>query len=138
MYLSALSLALCLAASAGATPTPTPASSDYSAQVKHNVTVTIAQWQSDINTVNTFVDTVLSFKNDPSEVSRLATIAFRAAQNEGTSNTILSSEVKLDASGKAASEALLPKFNIIGPAINDTIYKPQDVQKNVNKVNAER
>lgn len=68
----------------------------------------------------------------------MAKIAFAAAQEESTSNTVLLSEVKLDAKGEAASKALVPGFNVIGPAINDTIYQPQNVKRNVDIVNEQR
>eukprot|EP00918_Siedleckia_nematoides_P055180 GHVU01120358.1.p1 GENE.GHVU01120358.1~~GHVU01120358.1.p1 ORF type:complete len:179 (+),score=24.68 GHVU01120358.1:68-604(+) len=128
-----LSLTLGLAASTLANPL----SDKYSTQVKRNVTEQIQIWQNAIDTVNTFVDTVL-LVTDPAEVSRMAATAFAAAQNEQTSNAILSGEITLDASGEAASKALIPQFGVIGPAINETIYQPQNVQKNVDTINKQR
>ncbi|KUJ18912.1 uncharacterized protein LY89DRAFT_732451 [Mollisia scopiformis] len=136
-YLKTLIIPLGLAASTLAKPFPI-SSDGYSASVKKNVTEQIAIWQSAIDTVNNFVDTVLIFANDSTEVSKMAVVAFAAAQEESSSNTILSDEVQIDASGEAASKALVPGFNIIGPAINDTIYQPQNVKKNVDTVNEER
>jgi hypothetical protein len=132
-----LFVATALVASALANPMPS-STAQYSAATKQNVTEQIALWQAAIDTVNNFVDTVLLFASDPSEVSNMAKVAFAAAQEESSSNTILSSEVKLDAKGEAASKELVPGFNVIGPAINNTIYQPQNVKKNVDTVNGER
>ncbi len=65
----------------------------------------------------------------------MAATAFVAAQNEDASNTILQQDVKLDASGQAAAQALVGKFNIIGTAINDTISNPGNLQKNLGVIN---
>ncbi|KAF8848923.1 hypothetical protein BDZ45DRAFT_680901 [Acephala macrosclerotiorum] len=108
-----------------------------SPQVKANVSAQIDKWLSDIESVNTFVDTVGSV-TDPAIVSSMAATAFVAAQNEGASNTILQQDVTLDASGQAAAQALIGKFNIIGPAINDTIFNPGNLQKNLDAINGAR
>jgi hypothetical protein len=108
-----------------------------SAQLKASVLAQINEWLSDIKSVNTFVDTVGSVTN-PATISSMAATAFVAAQNEGASNTILQQDVTLDACGKAAAEALVGKFNIIGPAINDTIFNPGNVQKNLAAINGAR
>ena len=108
-----------------------------SAEVKANVSAQIDKWLSDIESVNTFVDTVGSVTN-PAIISSMAATAFVAAQNEGASNTILQQDVKLDASGQAAAQALVGKFNIIGPAINDTISNPGNLQKNLDAINGAR
>lgn len=68
----------------------------------------------------------------------MAATAFAAAQNEGASNAVLQQDVKLDASGRAAAQALIGKFNIIGPAINDTITNPGSLQKNLHAINSAR
>ncbi|KAK8057924.1 hypothetical protein PG996_011861 [Apiospora saccharicola] len=99
---------------------------------------TITAWQNAIKGVNTFVDNVLKEK-DPKVVSSMAATAFKSAQVEGDSNTALQADVKnLDASGTQAAQALLAQFNIIGPAINDTIANPQNVVKNVGAINGAR
>ena len=108
-----------------------------SAEVKANVTAQISKWLGDIETVNNFVDTVGSI-TDPAVISSMAATAFVAAQNEGASNTILQQDVTLDASGQAAAEALVGQFNIIGPAINDTISNPGNLQKNLDAINGAR
>lgn len=84
------------------------------------------------------MDNVLKEK-DAKIVSSMAATAFKAAQVEGDSNTALQADVKdLDASGKQAGQDLLAQFNIIGPAINDTISNPQNVVKNVGAINGAR
>lgn len=108
-----------------------------SAQLKAKVAATIDQWLNDINTVNNFVDTVGKVP-DSEQISCMASEAFVAAQNEGTSNTDLQNDVTLDASGQAAAKALLGQFNIIGPAINDTIFNPGNLQKNLDAINGAR
>jgi hypothetical protein len=108
-----------------------------SAQVKANVSAQIDKWLSDIKSVNNFVDTIGSITN-PATISSMAATAFVAAQNEGASNTILQQDVTLDASGQAAAQALVGKFNIIGPAINDTISNPGNLQKNLDAINGAR
>jgi hypothetical protein len=108
-----------------------------SPQVKANVSAQIDKWLSDIESVNNFVDTVGSVAN-PAIISSMAATAFVAAQNEGASNTILQQDVTLDASGRAAAQALVGKFNIIGPAINDTISNPGNLQKNLDAINGAR
>jgi hypothetical protein len=132
-----LPAALCLAASASAVALPENQSQEYSLEVKKNVTITIAEWLADIDVVNKFVDTVGN-TTDPKLISVMAAVAYPAAMGEGTSNTIISEEVTLDATGEAASKALPAKFNIIGPAINDTIFHPENVKKNVAAVNGQR
>ena len=108
-----------------------------SPQVKANVSAQIDKWLSDIESVNNFVDTVGSVTN-PAIISSMAATAFVAAQNEGASNTILQQDVTLDASGQAAAQALVGQFNIIGPAINDTISNPGNLQKNLDAINGAR
>lgn len=134
MHFTTLLPLVSLAASTLATPLE---SRDYSPATKANVTAQIFEWLSDIDRVNFFVDTVLLY-NDPKIISAMAAAALPAAMNEGTSNTIISKEVVLDASGEAASKALPPKFDVIGPAINDTIYQPENVRRNVAAVNGQR
>ncbi|KAH8588344.1 hypothetical protein B0O99DRAFT_693627 [Bisporella sp. PMI_857] len=107
------------------------------AEVKANVTAQISKWLGDIESVNKFVDTVGSV-TDLEVISSMAATAFVAAQDEGASNTILQQDVTLDASGQAAAKALLGQFNIIGPAINDTIFNPGNVKKNLNAINGAR
>ncbi|KIM93946.1 hypothetical protein OIDMADRAFT_149611 [Oidiodendron maius Zn] len=82
-----------------------------------------------------FGDTVSSITN-PKIISSMAATAFGAAQNEGASNAVLQQDVKLDASGQAAAQALIGKFNMIGPAINDTITSPGNLQKNLHAINS--
>lgn len=108
-----------------------------SPEVKANVSATINQWLSDIQAVNTFVDTVRSCEN-PTAISSQAADAFKAAQNEGVSNSILQQDVTLDNSGKTAAQALLAQFNIIGPAINDTIFNPNNLNRNLDAINGAR
>ena len=108
-----------------------------SPQVKANVSAQIDKWLSDIESVNTFVDTVGSV-TDPATISSMAATAFVAAQDEGASNTILQQDVTLDACGQAAAQALVGQFNIIGPAINDTISNPGNLQKNLDAINGAR
>lgn len=129
--------ALCLATSTLASPFASSGKHEYSPTVKANVTATIYEWLSDIERVNFFVDTVTK-ETDFKIISSMAAAALPAAMNEGTSNSILLSEVALDASGEAASKALPASFSIIGPAINDTIYQPQNVKKKVAAVNGQR
>jgi hypothetical protein len=121
----------------GAGAGPGAATGVVSAQVKANVSAQIDKWLGDIKSVNTFVDTVGSV-TDPAVISSMAATAFVAAQNEGVSNTVLQQDVTLDASGLAAAQALIGQFNIIGPAINDTIFNPGNVQKNLDAINGAR
>ncbi|KAH8750987.1 hypothetical protein BGZ57DRAFT_834207 [Hyaloscypha finlandica] len=141
-----LPIVFCLAASTFANPTPKKqhcgagpgaATGVVSAQVKANVSAQIDKWLGDIKSVNTFVDTVGSV-TDPAVISSMAATAFVAAQNEGVSNTVLQQDVTLDASGLAAAQALIGQFNIIGPAINDTIFNPDNLQKNLDAINGAR
>ncbi|KIN06866.1 hypothetical protein OIDMADRAFT_46790 [Oidiodendron maius Zn] len=130
-----LPITFCLAASTLANPMvlhEVP-----SAQVKANVSAQINKWLHDIKSVNNFVDTVGNVTNS-TLISSMAATAFIAAQNEGASNTILQNDVKLDACGQAAAEALVGQFNIIGPAINDTISNPGNLQKNLDAINGAR
>ena len=130
-----LHITFCLAASTLANPMALP--EVVPAQVKANVSAQIDKWLSDIESVNNFVDTVRNVTN-PAVISSMAATAFVAAQNEGASNIILQKDVKLDACGQAAAQALVGKFNIIGPAINDTISNPGNLQKNLNAINGAR
>ncbi|KAI3390504.1 hypothetical protein diail_9494, partial [Diaporthe ilicicola] len=107
------------------------------AAVQQKVAGTIQKWVNDIAAVNSFVDTAGQLKSNK-DISDAAAKAFVAAQDEGTSNTDLGKDVQLDASGLAASKALLNQFNIIGPAINDTISNPQNLQKNLDAINGAR
>ena len=138
----------CLAASTLANPMALPekyhggvgtraATKVVSTQVKANVSAQIDKWLRDIESVNNFVDTVGGVTN-PAVISSMAATAFIAAQNKGASNTILQKDVKLDARGQAAAQALVGKFNIIGPAINDTISNPGNLQKNLDAINGAR
>ncbi|KAK6221635.1 hypothetical protein QIS74_04507 [Colletotrichum tabaci] len=128
-----------LAASAIASPAPKKAQKakavDPALQAK--VLGTINQWLSDIQSVNNFVDTAGQLKSN-AEISNAAATAFVAAQNEGDSSTALQADVKLDAKGLAAAQALNAQFGIIGPAINDTITNPQNLQANLAKINGAR
>ena len=147
-FFSIILFAFTLEASALATPMALPENRHggagagagakvVSPQVKANVSAQIDKWLSDIEAVNTFVDTVGSVTN-PATISSMAATAFVAAQNEGASNTILQQDVKLDASGQAAAQALIGQFNIIGPAINDTISNPGNLQENLDAINGAR
>jgi len=107
------------------------------AALQAKVQGTINQWLGDINTVNNFVDTVGNVK-DLAQISQLAATAFKAAQNEGTSNAELQQDVPLGSQGQAAADALVGQFNIIGPAINDTITNPGNLQKNLDAINGAR
>lgn len=101
------------------------------------VTTSIEKWLQDIQAVNTFVDTAGGLQS-AQEISAAASTAFVAAQDEGTQNDALQKLVQLDASGLSAAQDLLNQFNIIGPAINDTISNPQNVQKNIAAINGAR
>ena len=107
------------------------------AALQAKVQGTINSWLGDINTVNNFVDTVGGLQ-DPAQISQLAATAFKSAQDEGASNTALQKDVQLDAQGLDAAKALLGQFNIIGPAINDTIFNPGNVKKNLAAINGAR
>lgn len=113
------------------------ANGNVDAAVQQKVAGTIQNWLNDIAAVNSFVDTAGQLNNNQ-DISDAAAQAFVAAQDEGTSNTDLGNDVQLDASGLAASQALLDQFNIIGPAINDTISNPQNLQKNLDAINGAR
>ncbi|KAK2037414.1 hypothetical protein LZ31DRAFT_560428 [Colletotrichum somersetense] len=132
-----------LAASAMASPAPKKAhaagaaNNAVDAALQTKVLGTINQWLGDIQTVNNFVDTAGQLKSN-AEISNAAATAFVAAQNEGDSSNALQADVKLDAKGQAAAQALNAQFNIIGPAINDTIANPQNLQANLAKINGAR
>ncbi|KIM92961.1 hypothetical protein OIDMADRAFT_62085 [Oidiodendron maius Zn] len=147
-FFTILPIAFCLAASTLSNPIALPEkyhrgvgggprTKEVSPQVKANVSAQIDKWLRDIESVNNFVDTISSITN-PAVISSMAATAFVAAQNEGASNAILQQDVKLDAPGQAAAQALIGKFNIIGPAINDTISNPGNVQKNLDAINGAR
>lgn len=139
-YTAALGLALTAAAWAKPTGTAARASANASAAAAgsaQDVTASITKWLADIQAVNTFVDTAGSL-TDAQQISSAASTAFVAAQDEGTQNTALQKLVTLDASGQAAAQDLLNQFNIIGPAINDTISNPQNLQKNLAAINGAR
>lgn len=153
-YTAALTLAL--AAMALATPTP---ANDAKAAAKGNgggggaaaaakgkaagaadaqqVQDSVDKWLQDIKDVNTFVDTALSLKSNQ-EISDAAATAFIAAQDEGTQNDFLAGAVQLDSIGALANKDLANQFGIIGPAINDTISNPQNLQKNLDAINGAR
>lgn len=113
------------------------ANANVDAATQQKVAGTIQNWLNDIAAVNNFVDTAGRLQ-DNQAISDAAAQAFVAAQDEGTSNTDLGNDVQLDASGLAASQALQDQFNIIGPAINDTITNPQNLQKNLDAINGAR
>jgi hypothetical protein len=146
-FSTVFAIAFCLTASAFANPIATPEKQQFGTkigaakaicpQVRANVSATIDQWLSDIEVVNNFVDTINS-TDSHAVISAAAATAFIAAQNEGASNSILQQDVTLDASGSAAAQALISKFNIIGPAINDTISNPGNLQKNLDAINGAR
>lgn len=135
-YTAALGLAL--TAAAWAKPMGTAANARAAAAGSaQDVTASITKWLADIQAVNTFVDTAGSLTN-AQQISSAASTAFVSAQDEGTQNTALQKLVQLDASGQAAAQDLLNQFNIIGPAINDTISNPQNLQKNLAAINGAR
>jgi hypothetical protein len=113
------------------------ANGNVDAALQQKVAGTIQNWLNDIAAVNSFVDSAGQLKNNQ-EISDAAAKAFVSAQDEGTSNSDLAKDVQLDASGLAANQALLDQFNIIGPAINDTITNPQNLQKNLDAINGAR
>lgn len=125
------------AAAAAAAGGQNNANGNVDAAVQQKVAGTIQNWLNDIAAVNSFVDTAGQLQNNQ-DISDAAAQAFVAAQDEGTSNTDLGNDVQLDASGLAASQALQDQFNIIGPAINDTISNPQNLQKNLDAINGAR
>lgn len=110
------------------------ANADDTAQ---QVTDAINTWLDDIKAVNTFVDTAGQLDNDQ-DIIDAATTALAAAQDEGVENDALAGLVDLDASGLAANQDLLNQFNIIGPAIQDTVDNPQNLQKNLDAINGAR
>lgn len=141
-YAAALTLAL--AAIAVAKPMPAKGAGKASAGKASNkaalaqqVQDNVDQWLQDIKDVNTFVDTALNLKSDQ-EISDAATTAFAAAQDEGTQNDNLAGAVQLDSLGALANKDLANQFGIIGPAINDTIFNPQNLQKNLDAINGAR
>ncbi|KAK1574783.1 uncharacterized protein LY79DRAFT_523303 [Colletotrichum navitas] len=113
------------------------ASNAANAALQTKVLGTINQWLGDIQTVNNFVDTAGQLKSN-ADISNAAATAFVAAQNEGDSSNALQADVQLDSKGLAAAKALNAQFNIIGPAINDTIANPQNLQANLAKINGAR
>lgn len=125
------------AAAAAAGGNNNNANGNVNAATQQKVAGTIQNWLNDIAAVNSFVDTAGQLQNNQ-DISDAAAQAFVAAQDEGTSNTDLGNDVQLDASGLAASQALQDQFNIIGPAINDTISNPQNLQKNLDAINGAR
>lgn len=132
-------LTLALAAIAAAKPMPAKGKASAAAGAKNAQAVSdsINSWLQDIKDVNTFVDTAANLKN-AQDISDAAATAFVAAQDEGTQNDNLAKLAKLDASGLAANQDLANQFNIIGPAINDTISNPQNLQKNLDAINGAR
>lgn len=113
------------------------ATAAVSAQTQQQVADTIQKWLTDIATVNNFVDTAGQL-TDAQQISDFAAQTLVAAQDEGTSNDALQKAVQLDASGLSAAQDLLNQFNIIGPAINDTVTNPQNLQKNLAAINGAR
>lgn len=111
--------------------------SEVSAALKSNVTETVNQWLKDIQTVNNFVDTAGDLK-DSTAIIAAAKTAFVAAQGEGSSLSVLQGELRLDATGQMAADALPSQFNIIGPSIKDTITNPQNLSKNLASINGAR
>ncbi|KAJ4425187.1 hypothetical protein N0V82_000242 [Gnomoniopsis sp. IMI 355080] len=141
-YAAALTLAL--AAIAVANPMPAKGASGQAsgnkasaAALAQQVQDNVNQWLQDIKDVNTFVDTAAGLNSDQ-EISDAAKTAFVAAQDEGTQNDNLAAAVKLDSIGALANKDLANQFNIIGPAINDTIFNPQNLQKNLDAINGAR
>lgn len=131
-------LTLALAAIVLAKPMPAKGKSNAAnAGNAQQVSSAIDSWLQDIKDVNTFVDTAANLKN-AQDISDAAATAFVAAQDEGTQNDNLAKLANLDASGLAANQDLLNQFNIIGPAINDTISNPQNLQKNLDAINGAR
>ncbi|EFQ31365.1 hypothetical protein CGRA01v4_10927 [Colletotrichum graminicola] len=132
-----------VAALAMASPTPKKeqagdnANNAANAALQTKVLGTVNQWLGDIQTVNNFVDTAGKLKSN-AEISNAAATAFVAAQNEGDSNNAVQADVQLDSKGLAAAKALVDQFNIIGPAINDTIANPQNLKANLAKINGAR
>lgn len=125
------------AGAAGGNNNNNNANANVDAATQQKVAGTIQNWLNDIAAVNNFVDTAGQLQNNQ-DISDAAAQAFVAAQDEGTSNTDLGNDVQLDASGLAAAQALQDQFNIIGPAINDTISNPQNLQKNLDAINGAR
>lgn len=130
-------LFLALAALTSAKPTPAQVQANANAASAAQVSTSIDTWIKDIAAVNTFVDTAGALKSD-AEISQAAATAFVAAQDEGTQNDALAKLVKLDASGLSANQDLANQFGIIGPAINDTISNPGNLQKNLAAINGAR
>lgn len=141
----AATLTLALAAVALAKPMPAKGgkagagagAGAVNAAVAQQVSTDINKWLADIQAVNTFVDTAGTLQSDQ-EISNAAATAFVAAQDEGTQNDNLAKAVKLDSLGLAANKDLASQFAIIGPAINDTITNPQNLQKNLDAINGAR
>lgn len=124
---------------ATATATATAMANGTTTQQQQQVTAAIDAWLRDIQAVNTFVDTAGALGADqPQAVSDAAATALVAAKDEGTQNDALAALVALDASGRAAAADLANQFGIIGPAIEDTVANPQNVQKNLDAINGAR
>jgi chromosome condensin MukBEF ATPase and DNA-binding subunit MukB len=102
-----------------------------------NVSAAIARWLDDIEAVNNFVDTAINSQS-LAAVSGQASAALVAAQNEGASLAILQADVPLGPAGQAAALALPGQFAIIGPAIQDVITNPQNLQQDLNLINGAR
>lgn len=131
-------LALVLAAIAVAKPMPAKGKGNNNkAAVAQQVSDAIDKWLQDIQAVNDFVDTAGQLDNNQ-DISDAAATALVAAQDEGVENDNLQKLVDLDASGLAAATDLLNQFNIIGPAIQDTVDNPQNLQKNLDAINGAR
>lgn len=126
-------IVLALAATSLAKPVRTKTANKNAQDVSDSINT----WLQDIKDVNTFVDTAASLKND-NDISAAAATALVAAQDEGVQNTALAGLATLDASGLSANADLLNQFNIIGPAIQDTVDNPQNLQKNLDAINAAR
>lgn len=101
------------------------------------VTAAIESWLKDIQGVNKFVDSAATLKTD-AEITAAATAALKFAENEGVQNDALAKLVKLDEAGVTANKALAAQFEIIGPAIKDTIANPKNLQKNLDAINKAR
>lgn len=136
-YAAALTLALAAMVAAKPMPAKGKGAANNKAALAQQVQDNVNQWLQDIKDVNTFVDTALNLKSNQ-EISDAATTAFAAAQDEGTQNDNLAGAVQLDSLGALANKDLANQFGIIGPAINDTIFNPQNLQKNLDAINGAR
>lgn len=101
-----------------------------------NVTGSITQWSSDIDGVNTFVDTIGNCSSTVMAKS-MAQTALGFAQDEGAQLNVLKVVPGLDASGEAAVGALPNLFNGIGGSIQAIIDDPSpaSVASNVANIN---